>query len=303
MWNFNFFGFEFYYIFYDFFIYSFLGWIYESCIMSIKGGKWVNRGFLNGPIIPIYGLGATLIYICLTPVKNHILLVFICGMLLATFLEYMVSVLLEKLFHARWWDYSEYKLQFQGRIWLVASLFWGVLSILMMTVFQPNTDKLIQLMPRKTGEIVGYIIFAFFVVDLFITVKCIVQLDKAVDAIQKARDEFKEYIENTKLYEMKEEIIEKYENSRFYEIADGIKLYMEEQADKFNERENVKEIYAFKKGMEERLQNFSSKMRLSFKGRYIVMRRLLRAFPNLKFKKGQEALLDLKEWINNKRKK
>ena len=113
-----------------FFFYSAVGWLGESIYCSVGARKWVNRGFLKGPMCPIYGTGALAMAITLTPVKNldirvpmfghdvliTPLLVFIAGMVVCDIVEFITSVLMEKLFHARWWDYSNKKFNIQGRI-------------------------------------------------------------------------------------------------------------------------------------------------------------------------------------------
>lgn len=153
MWEARFFGFEFYFLVYNFFLYSFCGWIYESTLVSIQHKTWVNRGFLNGPIVPIYGAGATAVYLFLSGIPDEPVLIFVIGMLVATVLEYLTSYVMEKLFHAKWWDYSNYKYHFQGRICLLASLLWGFLSLLMMDVLQPFMNSVIASIPRRAGEI------------------------------------------------------------------------------------------------------------------------------------------------------
>ena len=223
MWQLSVFGFDFYFLFFNFIIYSFLGWIYESTVMSIKDRKLTNRGFLTGPYIPIYGLGGTMIYVVLYPVRTHGSLVFFLGMLVATVLEYTVSWLMETLFHARWWDYSEYKFSFQGRIWLLASIFWGFLSLLMMDLIQPVMNKLIGAIPRDTGEMIGYILVSIFTIDLILTVISTIQMDKSVSKQEKLRRELLEYLESTKLYDLQQLVKEKYENSKMADLMEYAK--------------------------------------------------------------------------------
>ena len=103
-----------------FFIYAFLGYICEVIYCSIGQRKLVNRGYLYGPICPIYGYGAVLVIFAMTPIKNlgtwYFPLVFLAGTVLVTVLEYLTSYVMEKLFHMRWWDYSRYKFQINGLV-------------------------------------------------------------------------------------------------------------------------------------------------------------------------------------------
>ncbi len=199
MWSIRLFGFECFYLFYHFFLYSFFGWIYESCLVSFQKKKLLNRGFLNGPVIPIYGAGATVIMMVLDPIREHYVAVFFVGMLVASVLEFSTSWLMEKLFHTRWWDYSDWKFHLQGRICLGASVFWGVLSVTMELVFKPGIDLLIADIPRKSGEYMGYGIAAVFAADFIITVISTVQLDKQLEELQRLRRELASYIGNSKL--------------------------------------------------------------------------------------------------------
>lgn len=108
-----------------FYIYCFAGWVWESAYVSIKLHKWINRGFLKGPFLPIYGSGAIVVLISTVLIKKYTILVFIIGMISATILEYITGAIMEKLFHVRYWDYSEKKFNINGYICLVSSLAWG----------------------------------------------------------------------------------------------------------------------------------------------------------------------------------
>lgn len=97
---------DFYTLCWVFLIYGFLGWCCEVIFAGVNQGKFVNRGFLNGPICPIYGCGMLLVLLILWPLRHRLLLLFIGSVALCTLLEYIVGFLLEKLFHQKWWDYS-----------------------------------------------------------------------------------------------------------------------------------------------------------------------------------------------------
>ena len=108
-----------------FFFYCFCGWVWESCYVSICQRRWVNRGFLNGPLLPIYGCGAILILFVTLPVEDNLYLVWLLGMLAATALEYVTGAAMEALFKVRYWDYSQHRFQLNGYICLSSSLAWG----------------------------------------------------------------------------------------------------------------------------------------------------------------------------------
>lgn len=113
------------YYLYIFFAYSFFGWVIEVSEKAIKQNKFINRGFLNGPVCPVYGIGMLLMTVCLKPLWDQFLLLFFGCVIIGTVLEYGTALLLEKVTHIRWWNYEEQPLNFQGRICLASSLLWG----------------------------------------------------------------------------------------------------------------------------------------------------------------------------------
>ncbi len=165
------------YIFY-FFFYSFIGWFFESCYCSIRPKKWVNRGFLRGPICPIYGTGGLVMMICLVPLRHitenlylNELLIFVAGAILCDIVEFMTSYIMEKLFNARWWDYSNKKFNIQGRICLTHTLYWGTCSCLFVFVLEPIIDLyLVGQISESSRNILTYIFLTVFAVDLLVTV-------------------------------------------------------------------------------------------------------------------------------------
>ena len=165
------------YIFY-FFFYSFIGWFFESCYCSIRPKKWVNRGFLRGPICPIYGTGGLVMMICLLPLRHitenlylNELLIFIAGAILCDIVEFMTSYIMEKLFNARWWDYSNKKFNIQGRICLTHTFYWGTCSCLFVFVLEPIMNLyLVGQVSESSRNILTYIFLTVFAFDLLDTV-------------------------------------------------------------------------------------------------------------------------------------
>ena len=148
-----------------FYLYCFIGWIWESCYVSLKKHKWINRGFLKGPLLPIYGSGAVVVLISTLTVENNLLLVFVIGMISATILEYITGVAMEKLFHVRYWDYSKEPFNINGHICLISSLAWGVFSVLLVTFVNPNIERLVIIIPNGISEVISYIITVFITID------------------------------------------------------------------------------------------------------------------------------------------
>ncbi|MDO5845983.1 MAG: hypothetical protein Q4Q04_03560 [Methanocorpusculum sp.] len=191
-----------------FFIYSFLGWVWETTYCSILEGRFINRGFLNGPIIPIYGCGAVLVMLAAEiggmvfpadmPALN-IPTVFFGGMILCTVLEYITAVILETLFHIRWWDYSTERFNFQGRICLKSALFFGLLSVLIVTVIHPLISGATDGIPNlvKYALILGFA--AGILVDIGITLVSLLHVNERLEELQKMLEEARDTaVENVK---------------------------------------------------------------------------------------------------------
>ena len=124
------------YLFY-FIIYSFLGWICETIYCSIIDKQYVNRGFLKGPFCPIYGAGALIVVILLSPFSDNIIMLYLTAMIFTSILEYTTGFLLETIFHLKWWDYSNYKFNIKGRVCLLNSTLFGILSVFTIKIINP----------------------------------------------------------------------------------------------------------------------------------------------------------------------
>lgn len=148
-----------------FYIYCLVGWLWESCYVSVKKRKWVNRGFMHGPLLPIYGSGAITVLVVTLPVKENLYLVFFTGMLAATILEYVTGAVMERLFHVRYWDYSNQKFQLHGYICLSSSLAWGIFSVLMVRFGHPPVEWLVFQIPDNVRQILVLLITVSAAID------------------------------------------------------------------------------------------------------------------------------------------
>lgn len=269
--------------------------------MSFTNKTWVNRGFLNGPIIPIYGIGATLIYVTFWHLKGNFILVFIGGMLLATILEYTTSLLMELLFHTKWWDYSQFKFNIHGRVCLFVSLFWGVLSLLVIEVFQPWVLHLIQAIPIPLGYYMGFFILMIFMLDISITVVHTLKMESILKDLLKLKQEFADYIESTTLYETKEELKHKLSGYKISELLDNIKLFIEENKERLIEKNINREGFELKKfrlDVEKHVKEYVLKLQNRISKISLVQKRLLKAFPNLSSSKNEVRIADENQRIN-----
>lgn len=159
-----------------FFLYAFFGWCCEVCFAAAKDGIFVNRGFLNGPVCPIYGVGVSVVVLCLTPVRENILFLFIGSVLLTSALEWATGFVLERVFHQKWWDYSDMPGNLNGYVCPLFSLLWGLACLLVMRVFHPMVAKLVGWIPHTLGVVLLCVFGAVFVADVVVTVLAMAKL-------------------------------------------------------------------------------------------------------------------------------
>lgn len=178
------------YIFVWFIIYSFFGWVYESLWASFNEKQWVNRGFLSGPVIPIYGAGAVLFVLLLENIENPVV-IFLLGMVIASILEYFTSWAMEKLFHARWWDYHHYPFNLNGRICLYGALLFGFFAVLINKVIQPYVEKFVSSFSDYQLYILSVILMILFLTDTILTIRKVLHLKERFKELQNAITEYR----------------------------------------------------------------------------------------------------------------
>lgn len=266
-----------------FVLYSFLGWVCETIYCSIDDKKFVNRGFLNGPFCPIYGTGALLVIDIFMKYKDDLLVLFILSVVITSIVEYITSYLLEKIFNLQLWDYSTYSFNLNGRVCLKNSLLFGVLSILAVEVIHPAVEGFLSRLPAWflitfTGTLVFY-----FICDVVITVKALIQINMKAGHRQMQLDELaklrNEYIAKNKKEDNKKEskILQLIKEGRVRELLN------EEKIKAFITEEKLKE-----------LMDVPNKF---------VHRRVIKAFPGMKSKKYPDAIKQFKKEIGDFKKK
>ena len=191
MWNLTVCGIDFYHLMNWLIIYSFFGWVWETCYVSVKSGKFVNRGFINGPLCTIYGFGAVSVYVILRPFSDNLLYLYLGGVVVATALEYVTAVLMESIFHTSWWDYSDNKFNFQGRICLGASLGWGAFTVILFKVLHPLVESIVILYPVYVGEIGICVIGVGYVVDFAFSAAAAFHIHEKLPVIEAAMEQAK----------------------------------------------------------------------------------------------------------------
>lgn len=291
-----------------FFIYSFCGWLMETVLCSFQEKHFVNRGFLNGPICPIYGCGILLILIFLLPVRNTITnlviaipVIFVAGALLASIVEYATSWLMEKLFHARWWDYSHIRFNLNGRICLVISLAWGGLATAFVYLVQPLFENLVHMLyawnlhlPMILSAALCVILAADCVVS-FRVAKAIgnklEQMEKLGELIKVSLEDLSSSNEKVdKLFKNIEYLYEQY-GQHYHELKDRLQLKTEEWVRLTAEKRAAK-LHS--------LADEFKRMRASvMKHTDFLQKRMLRAFPKFKPTSGDSALADWRRYLHN----
>jgi uncharacterized membrane protein len=219
-----------------FILFSIFGMIVETLYCYVTTGVIESRqGLIWGPFCPVYGVGAVILIIALNKYKKNWLLLFILGVVFGSVVEYLLSYGLEAIYGIRFWEYSYITENLNGRICLPYSIFWGILSLIVMKIVKPVTDKIINLIPNKIGKKIEIIIVIFLVIDSLCTVWAIETCKSNVinsynGVIQKTMEE-KNYFEKTKtnIEEMlfpKEKVLKTFPNLRIRK--DGEEIFIKD---------------------------------------------------------------------------
>ena len=175
-----------------FYIYCFFGWIFESTYVSLKSRRFVNRGFLRLPMLPLYGTGAVMMLWFSLPVKDNIFLVYLAGIVAATILEYITGYVMERLFKMKYWDYSNQPFNLHGYICLSSSIAWGFLTIFLTDVIhKPIANAVLEMNPIAEFAFIG-IVSVLFVSDSIKSTKEALDLGRALEAMTKMKAELEE---------------------------------------------------------------------------------------------------------------
>ncbi|WP_343207937.1 putative ABC transporter permease [Anaerolentibacter hominis] len=268
-----------------FIIYAFLGWCSEVAFAALRTGKFVNRGFLNGPVCPIYGFGVVIVVICLTPLKENVLLLFIGAALLTSALEFVTGFVLEKVFHDKWWDYSERPFNIMGYVCLEFSIMWGLACILIMDAFHPIVTKFVRMIPFRLGVVLAVICLSAFLVDCLVTVTTIMKLQKHLRLLNEISGRLKvisDAIGENISDGVTEKVVPALENAK-----EKGEEYKQERAERSREHEERLETYRTdwenKKALyRQELDELKGRYRHLTSQKVWGRERLLNAFPNLK---------------------
>ena len=216
-----------------FLIYSFLGWTIEVIVTFYKDKKFVNRGFLLGPYCPIYGFSSIVMILYLNRYCDSFITVFLLAVVVCSIIEYLVSYLMEKLFNARWWDYSNRKFNINGRVCLENSIWFGLLGTLLIYVVNPFLYNLISKMSDNVLLIVGSFLLIIFVIDLIISLNVTFKIKSNITKLIK-KDSTEEFN-----HKIKELIDSKLLNRRLFKAFPKLKFNIKDKVIDF--RNNIKE--------------------------------------------------------------
>ena len=297
-----------------FFVYAFLGWCMEVSYAALHTGRFVNRGFLNGPVCPIYGFGVVLVLWALEPLAGNTLLLFLGSVVLTSLLEWLTGFVLEKLFHQCWWDYSDEPFNIGGYICLRFSIAWGLACLFVLKIIHPSVMWGIYAVPRTLGWVLLGSFSAAMAVDLAATIarmnRQLSQLDelarrlrevsndlgehlavRVIDAaeagddlredVQRNLDELKAAAEQRRaeLQQGVDEVKDSLAQKRFQMQIDQAEWLEDRERDLDELRERIEEA----------------------RSRYIFgQRRLLAAFPRLRSLDHKRTLERLRRWLENR---
>ncbi|MDD4026707.1 MAG: putative ABC transporter permease [Candidatus Shapirobacteria bacterium] len=173
-------------------IYSLIGWALEVLYASYESKKFVNRGFLFGPVCPIYGIGVLFLITILGPIANHPFLFFIGAIITTSALEYLTGFILESIFKTNWWDYSDQKYNLDGKICLKFSIYWGFLSLFLFYFIHPSIVSFVSLIILKTSFYLSLAIFMYFLIDFIISLIFIINLRSIFHKLDHLKDQYED---------------------------------------------------------------------------------------------------------------
>ena len=241
-----------------FIIYAFLGWCSEVAFAAVNKGKFVNRGFLNGPVCPIYGVGMLIVVLCLWNLRDRPLLLFLGSALLTTALEFVTGFVLERFFHDKWWDYSDMPFNIKGYVCLKFTILWGLAASFIIGAIH----RFIYMLIEKTQFVLGVILLAVFsaafIADFTVTLTALVKLPKKLKAMAEAERALRAV------------------SDKIGENISDTTIAAKEKGEALAE-ENKPRLEELKAEYEKKKKEFSAMLERNF-----VQRRIFKAFPNLK---------------------
>lgn len=256
-----------------FFCYAFIGWVWETIYCSLKARHFVYRGFLLGPITPIYGFGVLGVLYLIEPYQNQLAILFIFALLLVTALEYVTSVLLEKIFHLTLWDYKKVPLNINGRVAVPVSIFWGVACVFIVKVINPELMITVKEQVARFGIFLPLVLLMVISFDFGFTLANVASLRKRMAELSQTIEERKQQV-HTELETVRTTQAERLEQ---------LKVRRQERLDWLNDLKEHPEL-------------MKKLPQLNFQER-----RFLSGFPNMKAKEVKSPLADVRALVKELR--
>ena len=299
-----------------FYFYCFFGWCFESSYVSLKNRHPVNRGFMRGPFLPLYGRGAVMMLIVSMPFQHNLVLTYIAGCIGATALEYVTGVTMEALFKVRYWDYSNQRFNFQGQICLSSTLAWGGLTILMTRVVHKPIEQMVLSIPEGVLSAAVFVLTVYIVADFTLSFKTAIDLRDILMKMEAAREELERVqkrldviiaVSNeeweTKVREYNEKKQER--SARADELITGIEERLGSLKEKIQSG-----ISLYPDSMKEEIQELRMKYRLNAESRRqlgtlkdFYKRQMIKGNPMMVSRRFKDALQELKETADERLKK
>jgi len=299
-----------------FYFYCFFGWCFESSYVSLKNRHPVNRGFMRGPFLPLYGSGAVMMLIVSMPFQHNLVLTYIAGCIGATALEYVTGVTMEALFKVRYWDYSNQRFNFQGQICLSSTLAWGGLTILMTRVVHKPIEQMVLSIPEGVLSAAVFVLTVYIVADFTLSFKTAIDLRDILMKMEAAREELERVqkrldviiaVSNeeweTKVREYNEKKQER--SARADELITGIEERLGSLKEKIQSG-----ISLYPDSMKEEIQELRMKYRLNAESRRqlgtlkdFYKRQMIKGNPMMVSRRFKDALQELKETADERLKK
>ena len=277
-------------------IYSVIGWIIEVAYHAVTMGKVINRGFLNGPLCPVYGSGVLMVFAVLGLFGGDVetmsaWILFGVGIVFATLVEFIAGFLLDKLFHARWWDYRDRKFNLNGYICLQFSLIWGMAIAFVLRVVHPTFAALVYKIPERIGAAILGVFYVIFLIDLVITVMSVLKMNEQLRKMEELQKAILTLSDG-----MSEIIGEK--TMKTVDKVDKAKVFADKILDEIAE-----DSEAYKAEHEMRREELEAKLEHIRKQimyrRLFGTRRILWSNPNLSHDRYQDTLEKLREYAKN----
>ena len=296
-----------------FYFYCFFGWVFESTYVSVKSRKFVNRGFMRGPFLPIYGSGAIMMLVVSMPFQDNLILTYLAGCVGATVLEFVTGTVMEALFKVRYWDYSNQKFNYKGHICLGSTLAWGFLTIFMTEFLHRGVEKFVFSIPDLIITILTIALTIVILVDFTLSFKAALDLRDVLIGLDKAKAEMERIQKRLDVIVV---VVSDELETRRQERKLERSIYMDELMDDIEERFNsIKERIKveppeFLEDAREELLELKAKFlvekehRIQFKKlKDFYQRSMIKGNPTMYSQRFEEALDDLKKAVEKYKKK